>query len=342
MIRHSFSELTAVRTLGRVLLSGLSLAGLLMVSPTGAWAQLPFNNVVAFGDSLSDNGNAYAIAGNTIPAPPYFEGRLSNGPVWVEQFAASLGVPLTDFAVAGAYTDDTNLSNNLPGVPPGTFPFAGIQTQVNGYLTATSGVADPNALYVIWGGANDYLNGFQSNPAIPVGNITSHLTSLIAAGARQFLVPNLPDLGSIPGTSGTIFSGPLNTLTAFHNAGLATAIGGLRTAFPTVQITLLDVNTLFKNVIADGAAFGFANVTERYIDGQGQLPGVNPLVVGTGDPNSYLFWDEVHPTAAGHQLVANLAVSAVAPEPGTLGLVTLGGISLLALVRRRRNSASIK
>src|SRR5689334_18901018 len=62
----------------------------------------PITSVVVYGDSLSDNGNLFAAVG--FPPPPYFHGRFSDGPVAVEQLAASLGVPLFDFAVGGATT----------------------------------------------------------------------------------------------------------------------------------------------------------------------------------------------------------------------------------------------
>ena len=68
-----------------------------------------------------------------------------------------------------------------------------MQGEVTAYVAAHPAV-DPNALYVVFGGANDYLNGGQTNPAIPVANITNEITTLAGHGARYFLVPNLPDL----------------------------------------------------------------------------------------------------------------------------------------------------
>lgn len=49
-----------------------------------------FGNIVAFGDSLTHNGNLYAATeatGGIPPAPSYSNGRFSNGPVWVEYLA---------------------------------------------------------------------------------------------------------------------------------------------------------------------------------------------------------------------------------------------------------------
>ena len=103
-----------------------------------------------FGDSLSDTGNLYRATGNLIPPPPYFNGRLSNGPLWVEYLAPKLNLtytPQTNFAFAGATTG--TLNTTLPIFP-------GLQQEVNQF-TALNPVADPAALYIVWSGANDYL-----------------------------------------------------------------------------------------------------------------------------------------------------------------------------------------
>ena len=74
------------------------------------------------GDSLSDQGNAFALTGGTFPPPPYDQ-RASNGPVAVEYLADALGVPLapsaaggTNYAVVGAATGAVA----IPSLPPFT------------------------------------------------------------------------------------------------------------------------------------------------------------------------------------------------------------------------------
>ena len=54
---------------------------------------LPFTNMVVFGDSLSDTGNILISTGGAIPTAPYFNGRFSNGPVWIDTLTAGLGLP---------------------------------------------------------------------------------------------------------------------------------------------------------------------------------------------------------------------------------------------------------
>src|SRR5919108_3147959 len=78
------------------------------------WAG-PYTTVVMFGDSLSDNGNLLALTGGAVPASPYFAGRFSNGPVWVERLASALDVPLVNFAVGGALTGNGNLFETALG-----------------------------------------------------------------------------------------------------------------------------------------------------------------------------------------------------------------------------------
>lgn len=294
----------------------------LIVTPRPARAAESYSRLYVFGDSLSDSGNFFAATGQ--PGPPYVGGRFSNGPVWAEYFASLLGVPATNFAFGGARTDASNQFN-----PPAPVP--GMRTQVNNYLASTP-AADPRALYVLWGGANDYLNGGQTNPAVPVNNLIGEVSDLAARGARNFLVVNVPDLGTLPGTSGRPVAAPLSLLTAAHNAGLASALNGLRPRLPGgANLFLFDVNALFREARTDPAVFGFSNVTTAYLAG------------GSGDPNRYLFWDDVHPTTAAHQLIAAraLGVVSVVPEPGTLALCATAGLMLAqTAVRKRRRGSS--
>ena len=63
-----------------------------------------FTALYSFGDSLTDTGR-------TPPSPPssYFNGRYSNGPLWVEYLSAQLGLSYNasnNFAVSGSTTSN--------------------------------------------------------------------------------------------------------------------------------------------------------------------------------------------------------------------------------------------
>lgn len=242
-----------------------------------------------FGDSLSDNGNAFrATNGLFPPSPPYFNGRFTNGPVWIEDLAASLNLTTTtaNFAFGGATSGTTNTS--VPFLP-------GVTTEVNSFLQ-TSPRLSPDRAFVIWAGANDYLGGGITNPAVPVGNISSILQRLTAAGAEKLIVVNLPDLGKTPGGAANPIQGAgLTQLSIAHNQGLRASLQALAQSQPNVNIIPIDVNALLNEVISDPARFGFTNVTQ-------------PCISTGANCNQFLFWDQLHPTAAAHRIISEYAL----------------------------------
>ena len=143
--------------------------------------------LVAFGDSLSDDGNVYQLTQGypnnpLLPFPSdqyYVGGRQSNGPVAVEYLSSALGVPLHNFAQAGATTGTLNVwDDGSLGAPAGTLGLSGMLAQVQSYV-AQPGASDPNALYLLWGGPNDFVAGL-ANPATfdPVATISAAMTNL--------------------------------------------------------------------------------------------------------------------------------------------------------------------
>lgn len=268
----------------------------------GSWAEVgaastAFSRIVVFGDSLSDTGNFYRLTENQVPPSPYFDGRFSNGRLWIEYLAEDLGMqvlPKDNYAVAGATTGHDNSNNGLLGLQ-----YPGLQDQISEFLSShqTDGV-DPAALYVIWAGANDFFVLLQSggSPAnlIPngVNNTARAITSLWEAGARQILVVNVPDLGLTPFGINSGMNGQITLLCGAYNHALEATLDGLaNTGIPTMHV---DAFGALQAMVGSPTVFGFTNVTESF------------LAVG-GDPSRFLFWDAVHPTTRGHGVLANAA-----------------------------------
>ncbi|WP_207459897.1 SGNH/GDSL hydrolase family protein [Azospirillum sp. SYSU D00513] len=250
-----------------------------------------YSGLVVFGDSLSDTGNA----GHR---------RFSNGPLWVQRLADALGLPLvpstaggTNYAIGGAQTRGGVASHSLRG-------------QVDRFL-GQAGRADPDALHIVYGGGNDLRAavaasdpwGAVMGAAAGAGGI---IADLAAAGARHFLVPNLPDLGRVPELRrfGPFAVQVAGLVSSAYNQALASGLDDLerRAAEQGWDIRLhrLDVWTLLEEVVADPAAAGFSNVIDAW-------PGA-----GSGrDADRYLFWDGIHPTAAAHARLAEAARKAV-------------------------------
>ena len=166
-------------------------------------------------------------------------------------------------------------------------------------VAANPQLVDPEALYIVWGGANDYLFGNVTDPQVPVNNLSAAVSNLAAAGAKTIMVANLPDLGKVPGTRGNSeLSSQLSNLTSLHNSSLAQSLNALSQSLgPSANIILLDVNTLFNTVTKYPGAFGFTNVTNACLTSAGICD----------NPSQYLFWDDYHPTTAGHKVVQKLA-----------------------------------
>lgn len=271
----------------------MTAAGVTIALSTGLWFPIAtsaqrFDRIYVFGDSLSDIGHIYqATNKQNPPSPPYFQGRFSNGPVWVEYLASDLKLSLNlnnDFAYAGATT------GNSTDVP------LGVLAQIEKFKASNS-TADRDSVYIIWAGTNDYLQG-EKDINVPVNNLTSAVKSIVAFGGKNIVVVNLPDLGKVPGTRTTDRAASLNNLTRKHNAELATSIDKLRQQLNSdITLKYLDANSLFNQVIGNPAKYGFTNVTQACLKEK----------IVCSNPDRYLFWDTIHPTTATHKLLVELA-----------------------------------
>ncbi len=299
--------------------------GIALTSFLGSFAssaQAAFDGIYVFGDSLSDAGNSYAASqGTTPPSPPYSGGHFSNGPTWVDYLAQRLGQsPPTPSSMGG-----TNFAwgGAQSGIGPSPVLTPNLVQQAANFVDSGR-TFQPNDLVTIWTGGNDFLTAKQTNPDVVARNIASAIMRLEGVGARRFVVPNLPLLGQLPLTSNVtdLERANLNALTTAFNASLEAQLKNLETTLP-VQIYRVDVASKVQEVIANPSAFGFSNVTK------GALQDNNTSGQG------YLFWDDVHPTTAGHQLIGDLAAAAI-PEPSSLVVVGTLGLAGIFWARRRR------
>lgn len=151
-----------------------------------------FSGLVVFGDSLSDVGNVYIYTKKVTPKAPYFEGRFSDGRLWIEFFAERMGFEVPrpsleggmNYAYGGARTGD----GDRDGKPD-------IGKQISQFLEKTGGRVKKRQLLVVCGGCNDFVRG---NPLETVPNIVNNITRLADAGGKEFLVSNFPPIGGLP------------------------------------------------------------------------------------------------------------------------------------------------
>lgn len=275
----------------------------------------PYTQTVFFGDSLTDAGYFRPLLPASVRA---VTGQFTTNPgfVWSQYLAEYYGTSAyangngqvgTNYAAGGARVG-TNTTGALGPIPS-------LATQVNTYLTSTGGRADPNALYTVWGGANDLFtitNG-GANPTTTIGAAVTAQVGIIGtlqtAGARYILVPTIPDLGVTPGfrAQGTAAAAAGTQLSATYNTALFDAIDAAG-----FRVIPLDTFTLLREIVASPAEYGFANVTGTACQPQITANSLtcNPTSYVTPNaPDTYAFADGVHPTSRAHNILSQYAVA---------------------------------
>jgi outer membrane lipase/esterase len=284
--------------------------------------------LVVFGDSLSDNGRLFAITGGYPPKPygnaynksgiavKYFPGRFTDGQNWVDylpKVAGDFGVNVptvapfldgslkagddtTNFAVGGATSGDLNVLSTPQVALPG------FKAEISTYLDATDEQASASDLFVIWIGANDFAA--EISPQSTVANIQGGISALAKAGAKHFVVINIPDISLTPEVK-ALSPSEVQAAKQFVvavNALLAVDIP-LSAWKERIRVDLLDINTIFVPVVLEPPLFGFSNSTESAFNTD----------AGTvvSDPNQYVFWDGFHPTSKVHHIAADFIFKVV-------------------------------
>ena len=322
-----------------------------------------YSSLVIFGDSLSDSGNnsnavgalpGQVITGNgyipsyTYGAAPF--GTYSNGPVWATQFAAAIGLSaLPSVIPAGTplggglvYPGGTNFA--FGGATPTGGQVPSLTQQAGMYLSSlTPGSNVGNTLFVVAGGGNNARDTFASLAtqsdfgmigatssaagalyAQDIGNIVDNLQAIGAQHIVVWNTPNIgkaPAIGQVPFTASGLTGSQLGSLVSGSlNGALTTRLNG------EAGVQIFDLYSLVGQAATSGF---FDNTTDAC--------GATLAPASCADINRALFWDGIHPTAAGHAYIASqmLALAAPVPEPQTYAMLLVGLLVIGNVVRRR-------
>lgn len=271
------------------------------------------SQVLVFGDSLCDGGNARLLLGDgAFLCPPHWENRRCNGPLWVEVLADGLGLPPLAPSLARGTNHAYGGARSGEGLSPKGVP--NLLTQVEGF-GRDGGWVHPQAagtLVVVRAGANDYLDA-PAGPAVGDA-VNRHLLTAVNAladqGLRLFLVPSELPWGSspieVPGV-GEPERRAFNGLIARQNRALGNAMQELA-AQRQLVVLQPDFHGLFLEVLAQPAAFGFSEIRRPVLEDQAMAQGTPAVPEASG----FLWWDGWgHLTAAFHRLLAQRALVAL-------------------------------
>jgi len=317
-------------------------------------ANARYSGIYAFGDSLSDAGNVSIATANTLPvSPPYYRESygpfglikgavFSNGPVWVQDLSRSLGLGTlapslaggNDFAYGGA--EATATASTLSGLAQSVTSLSSQLVQFQ-----LGGGGSSSGLYTVSIGTNDIYSILSETGvdlakqtgqiANAVSSEMSFITSLIGDGAKYLLALDVPDMGHLPAITeenNAATDSLASRLSNLYNVDLNTGLENLaRSSGATINI--LPLYSLADQAIASPSSFGLTDVTDPAWTGNFTSSSSGTLAAS---PNTYLFWDDYHPTEPVQTDIANDAKSLVTtgsqlyPEPtvqmtdGTTGL----------------------
>jgi phospholipase/lecithinase/hemolysin len=301
-------------------------------------ATMTADHLVVFGDSLSDTGRAHQLTGGRIPAsPPNAPRRFSNGKVWVDHVRR-------DFVAAGGTVQNYSLG--------GSTSVGATSGQVAAF--ALDGRRRPNMAAVLASVHNDLEIIARERRRGTIGrrvadaasrmvarNVGLNARALAELGISKFVVFNAVDIGQLPlYANDRRRAGYATRASEIFNAALLPVLRSLRR--DGYEVVEFDIAGLFSDVMTDPTAHGFTNVTDACLRPRGSI---------CADPDSYLFWDRRHPTAAAHRHIAMLMgerlrpaearqvqiAAAPVPAPAVLLLAALAGLGLAA--RRRPTTA---
>jgi len=284
-------------------------------------------NTLIFGDSLSDGGAAEAVTlatGGTWPYGIYPQGQFTNGDSWATKIGSDFASGY-NFAFGGARARDNG--DNIPD----------FLAQVGNYLTSglDASMVDDVA---IWFGGNDFRDLLlqpvppsQTDIELASGAIIQEIFTGIGAiattGLTKYSVFGLPDLSQIPQVVNTPSAPTVSAIISGYNDALATSVAGFA-AQTGLDVSYFDVQSIVEDVFADAGALGITELEESCLS--------NPVDC-KANPNSFFFYDDLHPTDVVHAELAKTYTSTVVPLPAGMPLV-LSGLILLVLASRGNRS----
>ncbi|KAJ3095456.1 hypothetical protein HDU97_006912 [Phlyctochytrium planicorne] len=299
------------------------------------------SRIVSFGDDLSDTGNLLTLTKGAYPGTPYFQGRFTNGPNWIDYLTWSLGNSTSKTIELKSYANSASITNNTLAIASRKAEVAkypDLFTQLNSFIAddANRTTTSADTLFTVSATLHDYLEPFDHNdyPDLVggVNSITNFVKGLVNAKAKNIVLLNYPPFDLIPRTiylanhtNSKRYPKMVQGLSNSANVLLSKAMGEI-VSTSNVNIALVDLNTIVKDAAADPT---YKNVHEPcYKNGPVKVDAAQaafttasfPAPEICADPENHLFFDAVHFSTKVHKNITDKLVEMV--KNGNTGLIS--------------------
>lgn len=283
-----------------------------------------FDSITVFGGSYADVGMGYIIStagppnSPIPPSPPYFQGKFSDGPIYLEYLPKLIDAnyPLLSMAVGGSTTGTANAEdvNNVRGL-------GGVATQIQRFQN-TFQFINPKSLTILEAGFDNFIllneEGKLSDPvqviqgiATAISELKSDVKGIKQLGAHQIVLYTLPDPKTIP-----VFKEDPANLPVLEV--IADTINHSLKEMAKTQnedVFIYDFYHIVDDVLAEYAAAG-GNINDHTLT----IVSVDPYVVVQNGPNpaNLAYWDGIHLTTQIQSILAKYLAS-VLNAPRSIG-----------------------
>ena len=280
----------------------MRLTTLLPFLALSATAVSAFDRIIAYADSYTDNGNDYR-ASKFPPTPPYWEGRFSNGPTWLEYVDMNLtGIEIINNGHGGATTNNEDVYSSF-----NEYIVPGLQQKI--LTTYVNGTADD--LYLIYIGYNDLnaivnpdqyivVNKNYTKERISENVVKSAELLINMYGAKNFLVMNVIPFDLFPVVQDKDKKAAKKLIEDYN----ALVTSELPKNFPNADFKFIDDHSWFVEQIKNPKKLGLKTSNGPCAWGVGNTTACD-------DPEKHFFWDSAHPSRAVHAAFGDWATKQI-------------------------------
>ncbi len=288
---------------------------------------LPMSKIVVFGDSLSDTGNFYKhMYYQFPPSPPYYKGRSSNGPLWIDYvlthyYPNDAEAHILNYAFIGSGVgSDEEDDDEDTVVDDAVFNFGG---QLQKYFSEQTETISPSVLHIIWIGSDNYMAYPKDADAeinLTIEGIRRGIEQLVEKGAKQIMLIGLPDFGLSPLARNQNRVELFTYLSTQHTLKIEQLVEQLKQRYPEVHWIFQGVGDAFLDVITHPETYGFTNVTTACFEDLGYsalyglaLKGLRGKAKETPKDtcDGYLFVDSAHVSTRAHAIIAQAIIASL-------------------------------